>query len=206
MVEEGLFLGGGEEGVAEGGFGDGDELRGSKAHFCEGESVFGEERSSEHGWVVGGKSDRYAAGDELRERMSSEARLGGREEFCKGTGAEIAGGADFEGDLARDEEIHQAFVVNGGDAMADALGAENFDRVADILRTAHFAGVDDAMETFVGGVVENFAEVGGGERFFVAAESEGDDPCGFHLRGEARNFHSFFGAELAYGVEDPIDA
>lgn len=68
-----LFIG--EEGVAEGGFGEGDELRESEAHFGEGESVFGEKGGAEHGWVVGGEGDGNAAGNELREGMSFDARL-----------------------------------------------------------------------------------------------------------------------------------
>lgn len=192
--------------MAEGGFGDGGELRDGESHFCEGESVLGEEAGAEHGGVVRGESDGHAASDKFSQRVIFNTSLIGAEKFGEGAGAEIAGGTDFERDLALDEQVHQAFVLNGGDAVADAFRAKDFDGVANGLRATHFSRVRDAMDAFRCGIVEDFAKVGRWKRLFVAAEAESDDSGGFHLRGEARDFHGFFRTELAYRVQDPVNA
>src|SRR5579872_112069 len=138
--------------------------------------------------------------------MLFDASLCDAEQFCERAGAEIACRADFERNAALDQDGHQLFVANRGDAVADAFRAENFNRVANRLGSGHFAGMSEAMKSFGGGIVVYFAEISSGKRFFVATQSKGNDAFRFHLCGEARNVHRLYRAELAHRVKNPLNA
>ena len=94
-------------------------------------------------------------------------------------------------------------IVHHGDAVADALGAENFDGFAHGVRAADFSGVADDVQACVARQIEGGAEIHGGQRKLVAAHAEGDDAGTVKLGGPAGHFLGRVGAELAGGVENP---
>ena len=67
----------------------------------------------------------------------------------QGAGAEVARGADFQANGALRQERHESRIGRGGDAMADALRAENLDGIAHRVRAADLAGVNEAMQAVV---------------------------------------------------------
>ena len=212
------------EGVREAGLRELAELGGREAHGGSG-FVFGTERGVEHGGVVGGKDDGDTVAEKSWERMllNGDFRWFGdsagrslelprdrarRELNLTGerAGFEIADRADFEDDAAVGKEVHEGGIVDGGDAMANALDAKEFNGFANFFGATDFAGVHEAMDAERGGSVVNGAEFGGSDAEFVAADAEGDDGFG---GGGANGFddaHGSFGSELADSVKDPIEA
>ncbi len=104
------------------------------------------------------------------------------------------------------EDVGERRIARGGDAVADAFGAEMGERVADGVGAADFAGVGDAVQAAGRGVVEGRAEIGGGQGEFVAADAEGDDAFTAQFDGDAGDFHRGLRAELAHAVENPLQA
>jgi hypothetical protein len=66
--------------------------------------------------------------------------------------------------------------------------------------------MDQAMQAEFGGLVVDRAKVFSGHAEFVAASAEGDDGFGRTLPGGFQNAGGGFGAELADGVKNIIDA
>ena len=80
-----------------------------------------------------------AVAQEFGERMGFDGGVLCGELECESSGADVAGGADFKRDPSVGKEIHQRGIVNGGDAVADAFGAEEFDGFANFIRAADFS-------------------------------------------------------------------
>ncbi len=75
--------------------------------------------------------------------------------FCQGAGAQIACGAVLEHDAPHGERLGEGGIVHYRDAVADALGAQQFDGFSDVFGAADFAGVADDTQTFVAGQIES---------------------------------------------------
>jgi len=88
--------------------------------------------------------------------------------------------------------------------VADPFGTD-CESGADRLGTRGFSGVGCESQTGIARVA-----VSGGKRFrwsadFVSADSEGDDSVIDIAGGEAGDFHHVIGAELADGIEVPVN-
>src|SRR5712671_6964674 len=119
-------------------------------------------------------------------------------------GAQIAGGANFKRNRSFAQSRGQSGVASDGDAVADALGAENVERVADGVRPADFSGMGHAMQAAGRGEFEHWAKIGGGESKFVAADTESDHSFGAQFDGGTRGVHSRARAELPHAIENPL--
>src|SRR5690349_22660123 len=108
--------------------------------------VFLRQGGMKHGGVVGGEHDRNAVSQKAGQRVVLDGGFGGTELGGERAGHEIAGGADLEGDTAVSEQVQEGGIVDGRDAVADAFDGEEFDRFADFIRAAHFAGMDQTAE------------------------------------------------------------
>ena len=168
--------------------------------------VFAAQVGLEHGGVVGGQSDRDSPADEYWQGMVRQSCIGAAQLAGEGAGAEVARRADFEGDVAFLEQVHKRGVMDCGDAVTDALGAEVIDGIADLLGTADFASVDEPMQAARGGVVVHFTKISSGDGELVSSHAEGDHACVVEGGGDVRDLHGRGGAELAHGVEDPANA
>ena len=93
-----------------------------------------------------------------------------------------------------------------GDAMADALGAENLHGIADRIRAADLPGMSQPMQAVGGNVFVDVAKLGRGKREFVAAHSIGDHALAAQVHGASRNLAGRRRPELAHGVEYPLKA
>ena len=81
----------------------------------------------------------------------------------KGAGADVALRADFQGNAAVSEEIHQCRVLRCGDAVADSFGSEKFDGFANFFGATDFAGVHQAMQADFTGFVVDTTEISCGD-------------------------------------------
>ena len=79
-----------------------------QAHLGE-RGVFAAQVGFEHGGVVGGKADGHAGAKKLRQGMvgAESASRSRRNLAGQRAGAQIAGGADFQGNVARGEQVHR---------------------------------------------------------------------------------------------------
>ena len=190
------------KGVSEAGLRELAEFGCGEAHLAS-DFVFAGEVGVEHGGVVGREDDRDAVAQQLRKWVVGEVGGIAVELTGEGAGSNVADGADFEGDTAIGEQVHESGVMNGGDAVADALDAEYFDGFADCFGAADFAGVDEAVESSGGSGFVHWLKISCGNTQFVASDAESDDSrrgatfCGLD------HAHSGVGAELANGIEDP---
>jgi len=107
--------------------------------------IFVNEIDVEHCGVVRRESDENAVAKKFWKRMMREIGIGGIELDIESVGAEIARGTEFERNLAFSESVHQCGASNGGDAVPDAFGTENFDGVEDLFGSARFSRVGDEM-------------------------------------------------------------
>ena len=119
------MLDGGQELEFAGGFEEAgfDGVGGQFAHLFEREGedllhldVFVEEVRAEHGGVVGVEGDHEAAFEVFAQGVGL---VGGA-----AAGADVRGEVDFNGDLALGEDAEEVGVVLGGEAVADAFGAD----------------------------------------------------------------------------------
>src|ERR1700730_3620742 len=99
----------------------------------------------EHGWIVTGKRNGEAAAKERRERMLLISSRWTADLAGQGSSAQIARGADFEGNVSRGDEIHGALIAHNPDAVADSFHAQQFNGFADDFRSPNFAGMDQSV-------------------------------------------------------------
>ena len=168
--------------------------------------VFAEERGVKHCGVVSGEDYRDAMAEQLRQGVLLERC--GRIMQLQGEGAcaQIAGGANLEGNAALREEVHECWIVDGGDAVADALDAQNLDSFANLLWPAHLARMHKQAHPAALGAQIGIAEFVSGDAQFVAANPKGYDA----RRGATtRRFHNIerqLRPKLAHGIENPVEA
>jgi len=111
--------------------------------------VFAGERSREHGRVVGIEGSHQALIEVLADGM-----------IGKGTatsGAQVTGETDFNRDLAVGEFLDKFGVLDGGEAMADALGAQ-VERPPDRTGAGGFSRMRRDPQAVVAGVSINVTE------------------------------------------------
>src|SRR5216684_1950579 len=130
FVEHGLLFFGAQKGMVEACLGKLDEFSRGESHAMH-MAVFIAYRRFKHGWVVARKRDRKTAPKKRRKRMLLISSRRTADLSCQGASAKIARGADLEGNVSRGDEIHGALVAHHSDAVADPLGAQQFDGFAD---------------------------------------------------------------------------
>src|SRR5262249_39909555 len=89
-------------------------------------------------------------------------------------GYEIARDADFEGDLIVTEMAHECRVLNGGDAVTDALGAE-FEGGPHGSRCGALTGVGGETEAGIAREGIDVLEPFGGTTLFAASDADSDN-------------------------------
>ena len=146
------------EGVIETHLGEAGEFGFGQTHAA-GVFVFVEECRVEHRGIVGGEDDWDAVAEELWKRMMLDLGVFAAQLTRQGTGTDVALRADFEGNAAVGEQVHERGVVDGGDAVADPFGPEQFDGFTDFFGAADFAGVHQAMQADLGGFVVDGAKI-----------------------------------------------
>lgn len=122
-----------------------------------------------------------------------------------GSGADVGGDADFEGDVLGFEVFDEGGIVDGADAVADAFGAD-FEGLPDAAGIGDFAGVTEEAEAFGAGLCEELGVIAGRAVGFIATEAEGDDTIVDAGGGEFHGLPGAIDAPLADGVPDPVDA
>ena len=98
----------------------------------------------------------------------------------------------------------QLGIAHGGDAVADAFGAQH-QRFPNGFRSAAFTGVRGEMQAGGFGKRENILEPFGRPAFLAAADADGHHPAILARRRQARHVPSRLHAELAHRVQDPAD-
>ena len=117
------------------------ELGFAESHAA-GVFVFLGECGVEHGRIVGGEHDGNAVAIEPRQGMIFDewermVQLQGER-----SRPDVACGADFQRDTAIGKEIHECRIVDGSNAVADALHAQEFDGFTNFLGATYFARMD----------------------------------------------------------------
>lgn len=164
-LEDGLAFAGGEEGGGEGVFLGALGESGSDAGGGGGFVEFVVEIDAADDGVVGVDGGEEVVLEEAGEGMGGEGLYG--------VGLEVAGEVDLEADAAVGDELDEAGVVDGADAVTDAGSAEVLDGVADICCAAGFSGVDGDLPAGVAAAFEVFVVELAGPAGFVAGEVEG---------------------------------
>ena len=123
-------------------------------------------------------------------------------------GAEVGGDVDLDGDLLLGEDLEELVVVLGGEAVADAFGADiesGPDGGGAVDGAAGLAGVGGEAEAGVAGFGVEVFEEGGGAASLVAADADADDGGVLvaELGGFAEDAGGLVGAEVADGVDEP---
>ena len=108
------------------------------------------------------------------------------------------------------EDLHEFGVVVGGEGVADALGADvdgGPDAGGAFDEAAGFAGVGGEAEAGGAGLGVEVFEEGCGAAGFVAADADADDGgvLGAEFGGLAEDAGGLVGAEVADGVDEPVD-
>ena len=110
---------------------------------------------------------------EQRTPAARRARSGCSSRARHHPGAQVGDGSHVEHDATLGELHHERRVLDGADAVADAIGMQGVERAADRGRSGGLAGVRHRAETQRAGEAE-----GGGERFGgVLGPAEAD---GYH--------------------------
>src|SRR4029077_2577411 len=148
------------------------------------------------------KRNGEAAAKERRERMLLISSRWAADLAGQGAGAKVARWADLEGNVSRGDEVHRALIAHYADAVADALGAQEFNGFTDDFRSADFSRVNQAVHSLAGHEVIDGTQVGRRKAQFIAANSVGDNVRRMQLGGDPRDFHCRCGAPLAHGVEN----
>ena len=160
--------------------------------------VFVFEIAVEKGWIVGVECDHEAGIEVAAEGVIFDERAA--------AGAQVGCDADFEGNLALGEEIHEFGIVDCGKGMAESLGAD-VDSAPDAFGSGGLAGMGGEAEASVARFCVEFAERLGAGATLVAANANADDgwKLGMQFRGFAKNLRRFFRAEVADSIENPVD-
>ena len=123
----------------------------------------------------------------------------------QGSGAEVAGGADLQGNASSRQKIHGALVAHYADSVPDTLRSQDFDGLTDEFRPSDFSGMDQAMHALARYVFINVAKVAGGKPEFIAANPVGDDVRIAQFRCNPGDFHRRGRAPLANRVENVFE-
>src|SRR6202167_5272334 len=158
------------------------------------ELVFAGQRGAEHRGIVAVERDHDAAVEITLCRMIVEI---GTE-----AGAQVAGEADFDRALALGKLFHEIGIVEGGETVADALGAQ-VKRSPHRFRRARFTGVRRAGHAVGGG-----PRVGIAEKFrrcflLVSADADADNFAIVIADGEFEDLLRRLASELTDSIEDP---
>ena len=115
-------------------------------------------------------------------------------------------GFSSRGALRALQVLEEFVVTNGGEGVADALGADG-ERFADGLGAGGFAGVVGEAQAGGAGLGVEGAEGLGAGAALVTAEADADDGgvLGAHFGGLAEDALGLFDGEVADGVEDPVE-
>src|ERR1700679_1649876 len=155
--------------------------------------VFARQRGTEHGRIVAVQSDHHTAVKIILCRMFAETRAE--------PGAHVAGKADFDRNLALGKLFHKIGIVEGGEAVADALGAQ-IERAPYGFRWPGLAGVCGQAHAVIGGpgigVTEEFRR----SFLLIAAYTDANDLAVVIADCELENFLRSLGTELPNRVED----
>ena len=198
----GRVCGWGEEAGFDGVGGELAELREGEAEVGVGEGVLVEQAGAEHGRVVGVEGDHEAEVEVGAQGVVVE----------RGTaaGAEVGGDVDLDGDLALGKDLHEFGVVVGGEGVADAF-CSNVDGGPDAGRAfddaAGLSGVGGEAEACGSGFGVEVFEEGSGTARLVSTDADADDG-GILLAkfgGLEEDAGGLFGAEVAYGVDEPVE-
>ena len=108
----------------------------------------------------------------------------------------------FHRDLALGKFFEQIRIMERGEAVTDALGAQ-IERAPNGFGRASLAGVGGQAQAVVGGPSVSVAEQFGRSFLLVAADADADDLAVMVAHGKLEDFLRGLGAELADGVEDP---
>ncbi len=171
---------------------------GGKSEAIVGKPVLVLEVAAEQGGVVGVEGDHEAGIKVAADGVVFEARAA--------TGAQVGRDADFEWDLALGQEFHELVVVDGGEGVANAFRAD-VEGAPDAFGADGFSGMGGEAEAGVASFCVEVAEGLGAGAAFVAANADADDgwELGAELGGFAEDTRGFLRAEVANGVEDPVD-
>ena len=96
-------------------------------------------------------------------------------QFGTAAGAQVAGHANFNRNLALGQLLQQFRIFGGSEGVADAFGFE-IERAPDGFRSGAFSGVDGEMKAVLGGAMVNRGEPFGRAGALVAANPEGGAP------------------------------
>ena len=117
-------------------------------------------------------------------------------------GAQVAGEADFDRDLALGKLFDEIGIVKGGERMADALGAK-IERAPYRFGRSVLAGVSCQTHAVVGGPGISVAKKFGRGFQFVAADADANNFAIVIANGELEDLLRGFRTELADSVENP---
>lgn len=195
-TKEGDFAFGREKTGLDGIGGQFAEVFGGEGEVLASQAVFALEIAEEERGVVGVEGDEEAGVEIASEGVVFETEAA--------AGFEVGGDADFEGDLALGEDGEELGIVDGGEGVAEALGAD-VQGAPDAFGADGFAGMGSEAQTGGAGFGVEIAEGLSGGAALVSADADADDgrELGAHLGGFAEDAGGFVGAEVADGVEDP---
>ncbi len=97
-------------------------------------------------------------------------------------GLVVAGDADFKGDAAVAGQGNDGSIIHDADAMRNALSAQFFDGLADVLGGPPLASVNGSVQTGLTSFAENSVKRSGRELGLVAGQINADN-AGAHAFG-----------------------
>ncbi len=197
-TKEGNLTFGGEKTGLDGVGGELAEVLSGEGEVLAGEAVFAFEIAEEERGVVGGERDHEARVEIAAQGVVLETRAT--------AGFQVRGDADLEGGLALGQDGEQFRIVDGGEGVTEALGAD-VQGAPDAFRADRFAGVGGEAETGFASFGIEVAERLGGGAAFIPADSNADDrgEARAELGGFAEDAGGFLDAEVANSVKDPIE-
>ena len=180
-------------------------IGGQQAQFITAETVLGvgeEELAGEIGTeecgIVGVERNEKGAVEVMAQGVGGE---GGAD-----AGANVGGRVQFQGNAAGLEMLEESFVPNGGECVADALGADG-ESLPEGFRAGGFAGMVGEAEACVAGASVESTEGLGAGAALVATETDADDGgiLATHFGGFAEDALRLLDSKVADGVEDPVN-
>src|SRR5262249_17284885 len=159
--------------------------------------VLAAEGSTKHPWIVSVERDH-----EPTVEIAAHGMVGQR---MAASGAQIAGEADLDWNLANRELLQQLWVARGTKAVPDALSPQ-IERSPDGIGPGILARVRRQAKPVVGSPDVSLTKEFWRRLQFVAADSYTDRATIFVTRGHLEYAHRGFGPELTNGVRDPQKA